>query len=56
MNPVRAEMVKHPTDYRWSSYRANGLGEKSDLVTPHALYQRLGKNDDERQVAYRELF
>lgn len=24
MNPVRAGMVEHPAEYRWSSYRANG--------------------------------
>ena len=23
LNPVRANMVEHPADYRWSSYRAN---------------------------------
>lgn len=27
LNPVRAGMVRRPGDYRWSSYRANGLGE-----------------------------
>ena len=26
-NPVRASMVADPADYRWSSYRANGLGQ-----------------------------
>src|SRR3546814_1967144 len=33
MNPVRAGMVKHPADYRWSSYRINGQGEPSNLIT-----------------------
>lgn len=56
MNPVRAEMVKHPGDYRWSSYRANGQGEESELITPHLLYQILGKIDEEREMAYREFF
>ena len=27
MNPVRAEMVDHPGEYLWSSYRVNGQGE-----------------------------
>jgi putative transposase len=27
LNPVRANMVVHPTQYRWSSYRVNALGE-----------------------------
>ncbi|HZA29140.1 MAG TPA: hypothetical protein VE735_06040 [Gammaproteobacteria bacterium] len=27
MNPVRAGMVRHPQDYRWSSDPANGEGK-----------------------------
>lgn len=27
MNPVRAEMLRHPRQYRWSSYRANAEGQ-----------------------------
>ena len=26
-NPVRANMVEHPTDYRWPSYRNKAQGE-----------------------------
>src|SRR5437764_13881340 len=26
LNPVRARMVRHPRDYRWSSYRAHAQG------------------------------
>ena len=38
LNPVRAGMVAHPREYRWSSYRANA-GEKSDdLITTPAVY------------------
>ena len=56
MNPVRAEMVKHPGDYRWSSYRINAKGEKSELISHHLIYQALGNTDSERQMAYGELF
>jgi putative transposase len=42
MNPVRAKMVTHPAEYRWSSYRANAQSEFSDLITPHAQYLSLG--------------
>lgn len=56
MNPVRAKMVNHPGDYKWSSYRINGQGESSKLITSHQLYQALGHDDDERLSAYRELF
>jgi putative transposase len=56
LNPVRADMVAHPSDYPWSSYQANGLGKEDVLVTPHALYQSLGRSDEERLSAYRQLF
>ncbi len=56
MNPVRAGIVKHPGEYRWSSYQINGQGKISDLLRPHSLYLDLGRNDAERQQSYRELF
>jgi len=56
MNPVRADMVAHPGDYPWSSYPANAQGGKSELIARHELYQRLGRSDEARQSAYRQLF
>lgn len=56
LNPVRAGMVAHPAEYRWSSYRANGQGETNPRVHPHPLYLALGTDDAGRQAAYRELF
>ena len=56
MNPVRAAMVDHPAEYRWSSYRANAQGEPDALLTPHEGYKNLGHGPSERQEAYRELF
>ena len=56
LNPVRAVMVAHPGEYRWSSYRANGQGEADRLITPHALYEALGSDPLARQQSYRELF
>jgi putative transposase len=55
LNPVRAGMVRHARDYRWSSYRANGEGRDDALVSPHGLYRRLAKEETERRAAYREL-
>jgi putative transposase len=49
-------MVNHPGEYKWSSYRINGQGEPSKLVTPHPLYHALGHDQTERGSAYRELF
>ena len=56
LNPVRAGMVDHPSDYPWSSYHCNALGKKDGLITPHELYQGLGRNKQLREKAYRELF
>jgi putative transposase len=56
MNPVRAGMVAHPSDYRWSSHRANAKGVPDSLLTPHELYCRLGRSLREREQAYCDLF
>ena len=56
LNPVRAEMVEHPADYRWSSYRTNAQGESSKLISPHSMYETLGQTEVARQANYRELF
>ena len=56
LNPVRAGIVKHPGEYRWSSYRANAQGEAPNGLKPHISYSALGRDKDERQAAYRELF
>ena len=56
LNPVRAAMVDDPAHYRWSSYRANGLGQADPLLTPHWLYAGLGQTEADRLAAYRALF
>ncbi len=57
LNPVRAEgMVEHPGEYRWSSYRANALGETDVLLKPHPLDLALGASPQVRQTTYRALF
>lgn len=35
LNPVRAAMVAHPGEYRWSSYRANAQGENGAEALLH---------------------
>jgi putative transposase len=32
------------------------LGQTNELVNPHLEYRSLGKTDEERQAAYRQLF
>jgi len=56
LNPVRAGMVCHPRQYRWSSYRANAEGLMSDLIMPHDLYRAMDRSDQACQDAYRALF
>jgi putative transposase len=56
MNPVRAGMVNHPAEYRWTSYAANALGVDNAVVTPHAEYLALGASPSDRQAVYRGLF
>jgi len=56
LNPVAANMVKHPGDYAWSSYHHNVSGEKNPIITQHDLYRRLGMAEEERRSRYRALF
>lgn len=56
LNPLRANMVAHPGEYRWSSYVCNANGKDNALVTPHPLYKQLGADPVSCQYAYRELF
>jgi putative transposase len=56
LNPVRAGMVAHPAEYRWSSDRANAQGESAEWLTAQALYFDLDGDADRRLAAYRELF
>ncbi len=55
LNPVRAQMVTAPAQYRWSSHR-HYVGLAIDkLVTPHPLYWELGNTPFAREAAYAEM-
>lgn len=56
LNPVRASIVSHPGEYRFSSYRHNAFGKPDALITPHAVYQSLAAEPEQRFAAYRALF
>jgi len=56
LNPVRARMIRHPRDYRWSSYATHAQGAIDRLVSGHELFDRLGAHPSQRQKPYRELF
>ena len=56
LNPVRAAMVEHPNDYRWSSYAHNADGQTDQLISEHPEYLKLGATEDGRRETYRQLF
>lgn len=55
LNPVAANMVKSPEEYKWSSYGINAWGDESWLK-PHEEYIRLGVTPEKRCYTYRMLF
>jgi putative transposase len=56
LNPVRAGIVKDPSSYEWSSFRANGLGRNNSLLTPHRTWMALGTDNADRRSRYLNLF
>jgi len=38
LNPVRAAMVDEPAYYRWTSYRANALGQTDCSSAQHPMF------------------
>lgn len=55
LNPVVANMVTKPEEYKWSSYLVNAWGRES-LIRYHDEYLKLGSDRASRCQAYRELF
>ena len=55
LNPVRAGMVTHPEQYRWSSYSANAADLDDRHLSAHPSYQALASGTTERRQAYRVL-
>jgi putative transposase len=56
LNPVRANMVAHPGEYKWSSYPANAQDAYDAVIEGHPTYLELSAVAESRQAAYRELF
>lgn len=56
LNPVRAGIVSSPDDYPWSSHAHYAHGTPNPLLTPHRLFNDLGKSVPSRTAAFRALF
>lgn len=56
LNPVRARMVKHPRDWKWSSYRGT-VGQEKPLkwMERDWILGQFGKNQKQAQMAYRKF-
>lgn len=56
LNPVKANMVSAAKDYAWSGHAVLGYGERGALrLDKHPLYESLGDEEFERQIAYRAI-
>ena len=56
LNPVRAGMVSHPGGYLWSSYAVNSGARGDSSIFPHAEFDALSADADDRRAVYRSLF
>ena len=57
MNPIRAQIVTDPKDYKWSSYSFKvGQRRSNILLDLDPLYINFGKDDRERQKKYQKWF
>ena len=55
-NPVRAQIVGHPAEYAWSSFRANAMGYPCAFLTQHSSLRALHDDPVDRRIAYRAIF
>ena len=55
LNPVRAGLVAHAKDYRWSSFGHYAGLHVDKAVVPHDCYWRLGNTPFAREAAYTDL-
>ncbi|HEY2839279.1 MAG TPA: transposase [Pirellulales bacterium] len=54
-NPLRAGVVERAEDYRWSSFRAHGLGEPNELLDRLTTYEELSPQAATRRRKWSEL-
>jgi putative transposase len=55
LNPVRAEIVEHPKDYKFSSYSYYSKGLHDELVNPNPVFMELSDSEKVRKKRYSEF-
>jgi putative transposase len=56
LNPVRAGMVKHPVEYKWSSYREYlGMRKCQKWLDVKQTLERFGRSEKEQRSEYRKF-
>lgn len=55
-NPLRNDLVATIEEYPWSSFAANGMNQRDELITPHMDYLALASHRDACAEAYSALF
>jgi len=56
LNPVRAGMVDHPKEWKWSSYRATaGLGKQPSWLTTDWVFGQFGTRRERAEKEYRRF-
>jgi putative transposase len=56
LNPVRAGLVRSPSQWAWSTFRHYAYGEPNDLITDCPEYLSLGRTGPARRAGYLHLF
>ena len=54
-NPVRAGLVKSPSEYKWSSYHVYANGIDDQLIDLDPYYLSLSEDEEERRRIYQEI-
>lgn len=55
LNPLRAHIVQHPSEYSYSSFSHYAYGKDDPLITDVSSYLSLGSTNKERQDRYLEM-
>lgn len=55
LNPVRARIASHPSEYRWSSYTARMGGQGGGCLDLDPMYLALADDDTTRQHRYQKF-